>query len=92
MSKAKRPLTLSAHAAKSESERSAVRDDVFAHLLRWTAGNLLLVPVWWMLSIAKYEGNEWLIGAWGLVTGVVWARILALLFIWLKLRPCRISK
>lgn len=92
MSKAQRALTLRARAAQSDSERSAVRDDVFTHLLRWTAGNLLLVPVWWMLSTIQYEGNEWLIGAWGFLTGVVWARILALLFLWLKLRPRRISK
>ena len=92
MSKAQRPLTLRAHTAQSESERSAVRDDVLAHLLRWTAGNLLLVPVWWMLSILEYEGNEWLIGGWGFLTGVVWARILALFFLWLKLRPRSISK
>jgi hypothetical protein len=40
-----------------------------------------------MLSALPYEGNEWLIGAWGLLTGAVWACILANLQLWIKLRP-----
>lgn len=92
MLKTHRPLVLRARDARSEPERQAVRDDVFRHLLLWTSGNLLLVPVWWMLSSLQYEGNEWLIGTWGFLTGAVWARILVLLMLWLKLRPHDVSR
>lgn len=85
--KTRRPLALRARNAQTEPERQAVRVEALKRLLRWTASNLLLMPIWGMLSALPYEGNEWLIGAWGLLTGAVWACILANLLLWIKLRP-----